>query len=223
MTRLTTAQKLGLTNMNRNAQLGTLGTRIDNLEYGGMTTPAAGTLSPANIIKYDSAPVAESNTYCMAATALTAVAQTITTGITQPDVPRVLLIKGNAGGIGGNVIITGTDAAGAAITDTIALNGNAVVDGVKAFASIVSIQLPVQTHAGTDTVSIGVDAILGFTCALPATALLLGAYWDLAHGGGADGGSATAAITVSGSLYTAGNVASFNGVLKLTLYYVAAR
>lgn len=96
----------------------------------------------------------------LAATALTAEAQDITTGITQPKVPRVLSITGVSGLTGKNVVITGTDFAGAALTDTIALNGATTVAGTKAFATVTKITLPVKTGEA-DTVSVGLADAFG--------------------------------------------------------------
>lgn len=96
----------------------------------------------------------------LAATALTDAAQDITTGITQPKVPRVLSITGVAGLTGKNVVITGTDFAGAALTDTIALNGSTTVAGTKAFATVTKITLPVKTGEA-DTVSVGLADAFG--------------------------------------------------------------
>lgn len=219
MTRLTTIQKAGLNNMNVDAQRGSLGTRIDNLEYGGMTTPAAGTLSPANIILYESAPALGTNTYCMAAVALAIAAQTITTGITNPDVPRLLLIKGIAGGQNKTVTIYGTNAAGVVIHEDFTENGASAVNGTKAFATITSVVLPAYNNGTSDTVSVGMQNLIGYTCAIPATALVLGSYFN----GSTDAGSTTAAATVEGSYYTAVTPTNYNGVKKLDLYYIAAR
>ncbi|MHB9095902.1 MAG: 3-isopropylmalate dehydratase small subunit [Eubacteriales bacterium] len=105
--------------------------------------------------------VAASDTGVHAAIALTAAMQAITTAITNPAVPRNIRIKGNAAGIVGNVVITGTNYAGAVITETIALNGATAVDGAKAFKTVTQIDLPVETHVGTDTVSVGWGDKLG--------------------------------------------------------------
>jgi metal-dependent amidase/aminoacylase/carboxypeptidase family protein len=105
--------------------------------------------------------VAPSATSILAATALTAAVQAITAGITNPAIPRNVSIKGNASGNAGNVVIKGTNYQGYAITETIALNGTSTAVGAKAFKTITEIDLPIQTHAGTDTVSIGFGAILG--------------------------------------------------------------
>lgn len=107
------------------------------------------------------AAAAASATAILAATALTDEAQAIITGITNPAVPRSLTVKGNAAGITGNVVITGTNYAGAVITETIALNGSTAVEGTKAFKTVAKIDLPVEVNVGTDTVSVGTGTKLG--------------------------------------------------------------
>lgn len=107
-------------------------------------------------------PVAKSAVLPHAAITLLATVQTITTGITQPDFPRVLTIKGTkaGGALTGNVVLTGTNIRDEVITDTIALNDDNEVAGVKAFKTLTSIALPVRATAG-DTVSIGRSDKLG--------------------------------------------------------------
>jgi hypothetical protein len=125
----------------------------------------------------DSAAVAASNTGVHAAITLTDEAQEITTGITNPAVPRNIIVKGNASGAAGNVVITGTNYAGQEITETIALNGSSAVEGSKAFKTVTQIDLPVEVHAGTDTVSIGWGDKLGLPYKL-ARNTVLAAYLD---------------------------------------------
>ncbi len=96
--------------------------------------------------------VAASNTGVHAAMNLGAAAQELSTGITSPVVPRNLAVNGNAAGITGNVVITGTNMADAAIEESIALNGTNVVEGNKAFKSVSQIDLPVRTHTPTKQV-----------------------------------------------------------------------
>lgn len=96
-----------------------------------------------------------------AATTLTGAPQTVNTAITNPDVPRVVSVKGNAAGITGTVTINGTDALGETISEDIALSGASEVFGVKAFSTVTDYDLPAETHVGTDTVSVGVGAALG--------------------------------------------------------------
>lgn len=140
------------------AQLGTVALAF--------TTADTATLVPAkinnSIVSYPpGSPALGTTAAVLAATALTGAPQTITVAITNPDVPRSTTITGNAGGIAGNVIVTGTNINGSAISETIALSGSSTVNGNRAFSTITSIGLPVQTHGGTDTVKIGLGAKLG--------------------------------------------------------------
>lgn len=102
-----------------------------------------------------------SNVSVHAAVTLGAEAQTVTTAITNPTVPRNIIIKGNAAGIAGDVVITGTNYAGATITETIALNGATAALGAKAFKTVTSILLPAKTAESGDTVSLGTGEVLG--------------------------------------------------------------
>ncbi len=105
--------------------------------------------------------VAQDLVSVLEATALTAETQSIVEGITNPTVPRNLRIKGNAAGVAGDVVITGTNYNGDEISETITLNGSTTVDGNKAFKTITQVDLPVEVNVGTDTVSIGVGNKLG--------------------------------------------------------------
>lgn len=118
-------------------------------------------------------PVAAAVDSVLVATALTAESQTITEGITNPDYPRAIQIKGNAAGITGDVVISGTNYDDKSITETIALNGDTIVHGNKAFKTITSIELPVEVHVGTDTVSVGVNDKLGLPYKLTHNTILL--------------------------------------------------
>ena len=90
----------------------------------------------------------------------------VTTGITNPDVPRVVSITGNAAGITGNVVIDGTDINDKEIQDTIIAADTTTVDGIKAFKTVTKITVPVKTTAG-DTIAIGISAKLGLDKLLP--------------------------------------------------------
>ena len=118
------------------------------------------TCSWCQIAQYELLPVAISNTAILVSTTLTAQVQTITTGITNPDVVRNVVAKGAIATSTGNVVITGTDYAGTSISETIVLSGTTVVAGLKAFATVTQIALPVTSGAG-DGVSVGVGSKLG--------------------------------------------------------------
>ncbi len=86
---------------------------------------------------------------------------TITTGLTNPDYPRaVRVVPSTSQGQTGSVVIAGTDQFGASVTDTITLASNAAVDGVLAFKTITSVQLP-QSSGGTCNVTVGLSNIFG--------------------------------------------------------------
>lgn len=104
---------------------------------------------------------AGSNTAVLVLTALTTTVQAITTGITNPTTPRNLRVVGNAAGIVGTVTIKGTNYNSDSISETLTLSGITVVEGVKAFASVNEIDLPIQTNATGDEVSVGFGEKLG--------------------------------------------------------------
>lgn len=214
--RMTSKQKADLNKMNAaSARAGGLGARLDAMQYGSAATPSAGTLSNLSALKYSTTPAIGSATYVHAAIAQTAGTQTITTGITQPDFPRIVTIKGNASGNSGNVVITGTDIAGAVLTETIALNAATEVLGTKAFKTVVSIGLPAEVHAGTDTVSIGVGNKIGMPIAIPNAGSVLVKTFDNA----VDSSTITASATLALSL--AAPAGTFNGVKIYELVFLA--
>lgn len=120
---------------------------------------------------------ASSNTAVHAAITLTSEIQAVITAITNPKVPRSVIIKGNAAGVTGDVVITGTNVADEVITETIALNGATAVEGAKAFKTVTKIDLPVEVHAGTDTVSVGQGNKLGLPF-LSSHDTVISAYLD---------------------------------------------
>ncbi len=93
-------------------------------------------------------------------------AQTITTGITQPDVPRNVTATsgGTAGDIkNGQVVVHGTNVRGEAISETLPAftnNSATTVVGSKAFASITSFVVPGHDGSGATT-AIGTGAKIG--------------------------------------------------------------
>jgi hypothetical protein len=106
-------------------------------------------------------PAAAAVDSVLAATALADGATTeVTEGITNPDYPRAVQIKGNQAGVAGDVVIEGTNYADDAITETIAADGANAVAGTKAFKTVTKITLPALVGAG-DTISVGLTDKLG--------------------------------------------------------------
>lgn len=136
-----------------------------------------GSVDRGFVARVAASPAAPGTTDVLAATALADGATTlVTSGITDPDVPRCVQIDGNASGIAGNVVVTGTNINDAVITDTIAANGTTAVSGVKAFKTITSILLPAFTNDANDTISVGYDAKVGLYHALPGNTVILATH-----------------------------------------------
>lgn len=108
---------------------------------------------------------------------LGAAVQAITTGITNPAVPRNIRIDGNVSGIDGVVKITGTNFADEVITEDITANGTTDKDGNLAFKTVTKIDLPIQDHtpaAQTETIEVTNECTLteDISVAVTATTLL---------------------------------------------------
>lgn len=89
-------------------------------------------------------------------------AQVITTGITQPDVPRVLAVTtGGSGASAGNIGITGFNIEGKVITDNVAINtGGGQNQGTLVFKRVTSIAIPAALGA-TGTITVDTTNKLG--------------------------------------------------------------
>jgi len=142
------------------------------VKYSKWKGPIGSTVQPASTTQRTINVAAISNTAILAATALTTSEQTITTNITNPDVYRVLSVKGNEADMNQTVILIGTNFAGERIADSMTLNGTAVVNGVKPFKTVTKIILPAQLDAD-ETVSVGTTSKLGLYNAISATSDVL--------------------------------------------------
>jgi hypothetical protein len=98
-------------------------------------------------VHYQITPAAESAVSVMAATALSLAGVNRNSGITPPDVPRTVIVKGNVSGITAQVGITGTNIAGAVIEDILDLEGTAEVESIMAFKTVTQVAFPGYTHA----------------------------------------------------------------------------
>lgn len=182
---------------------------------GAVAGNDAGAVEVKLPVHYSLDPDAVSATYVHAAVTLGAAAQDVATGITNPDFPRTVTVKGNAAGIAGNVVITGTNAAGETITDTIALNEATEVEGTKAFKTVTSINFPAKTNVSGDTVSVGVAKKFGLPHKVANAALLLVKLFD----GSTDSGTlAVDADEVEKNLFALNGTP--NGTKVLDLYYL---
>lgn len=101
----------------------------------------------------------------LSATATVVAGRTITSGITNPDVPRNLTVTigGTTADIAaGNVTITGTNVEGKTIIEELALadNQTGTITGNKAFKTVTSVQFPAADGTAA-TISVGVGSKLG--------------------------------------------------------------
>jgi len=175
--------------------------------------PGAEPVDMAFLAHYREAPAAVGNATVHAAITLTTSQQTITTGITNPDVPRTITITGNQAGEAGNVVIAGTDAAGTSITDTIALSGTSTVEGVRAFKTVTSITVPAKTNEG-DTVSVGWGKKLGLPHKVYNAACLLVKLFS----GSADSGTLSVHSDLSKNLFALNGTP--DGIKVVDLFYI---
>ncbi len=141
--------------------------------YNRHTFGDAGENSAKNILslafgytKTQKEPATAATTLVHAAiTGSATVTTTVTTGITDPDVPRNLTVTagGTAADISAaDVVITGTNIEGKTITETfdITVNTAGTIVGTKAFRTVTSILVPVQDGAAA-TFAIGVGDLIG--------------------------------------------------------------
>jgi hypothetical protein len=113
------------------------------------------------------------NAAVLADTAMDIANPTVVTAFAgQPDAPRNVTVKGNDANVTGNLIVEGTNADGAAITETIALNAANVVSGNKAFKTVTRVTLPKYAVAATERVRIGLGAKLGLPVRLNRNTVL---------------------------------------------------
>lgn len=169
-----------------------------------------------------------------AAMNLLATVQNIVDLIWQPLVPRNLQIVGNVAGITGTVTINGTNYAGEVIEEDIIANGVTPVFGAKAFASIVSIDLPIRNHAPvvqTETQEITHKADAAGTITVTVTSALLTAPKAVAVEVAQDDSAIVVATAIVAAMnldedvsefFTASNVAGTSATVTLTAKAPAA-
>lgn len=156
---------------------------------------ANGALSPVNMLRLG-APVALSTTGILATTA---VADILLHALATPivlDVPRGLSIVSSTTDTTQSITIRGFDEFGAAMTETIALNGAAGVSGKKAWKTVVSYQANI---AMAGNLSIGWTNVLG----LPALLIVAGYLFLELLNNSKNANAGTILAGVSGAVATA--------------------
>lgn len=105
-----------------------------------------------------------------------AVAQTVTTNITQPTCARNITVTGGHADCAGVVTVYGTNINGDPISESITQNGTNTVLGTKAFKTVTSLAIPARSSANTPTVAIGTGVLQGLPLCLPAAACVFASY-----------------------------------------------
>jgi hypothetical protein len=105
------------------------------------------------------APKAASDTGVHAAVALTTAIQTVTTGITQPDVYRCIHIVGNQADCDTEVTINGTDWADRVISEVITATGVSPAYSNFSFKTVISLVFAPKSH-NSQTISVGINPYL---------------------------------------------------------------
>lgn len=171
------------------------------------------------VIAAASATVA-STTGILAAVTDNGAQQVITTGFTQPSVPRN--VTATAGGTAADikaiqVIVAGTNYAGEAITETLSaftVNTAGSVTGSKAFKTITSVTIPAHDGTGATT-AIGFGEKLGLPDKLSTNTVLLASL------GGTKEGTAPTVTTSTTALES--NTVDLNSALnssEVAIYYL---
>lgn len=195
---------------------------IGDRTYRWAWKQATGTLRFKNILQHvagytetNKKVSATSATAVLPATATVVAGTTITSGITNPDVPRNLTITtgGTTANIAaGNVTITGTNVEGKVIVEEFAMADNldGSVTGNKAFKTVTSIQFPAADGTAA-TISVGTGAKLGLNHRLMPDKTSMVVIQDTAI----DGSSPTLQAAPSGSTVH-GTVVELNTVTPAT-------
>lgn len=180
-------------------------------------------VSRAYVAHYNESPAAPSATGVLAAVTDDGTEQTITSGFTNPDVPRSVTATsgGTAADIGAiQVVVTGTNAAGETISETLPVftaNSATTVEGSKAFATVTQVVIP--AHDGTAaTTSIGTGSKLGLAHKLQSNSVFPG----MTEFNGSLEGTDPTVTTDEANLE--GNTADLNSTLdgsEIHLYYIA--
>lgn len=150
---------------------------------GGLVSlPGGGSADRAFAATWQASPIVGAVATVMAALTDDGAEAVVTTFDAQPDYPRTITAtsSGTAGDIGAiQVIVTGTDANGAVLTETLPIftaDSGTTVTSVNAFASVTSVTIPAHDGTGATT-SIGCGNALGLNGAFDTNPVVPGMSW----------------------------------------------
>jgi hypothetical protein len=183
---------------------------VSNLRQGAAAV-TVGKLEAMFVQHYQIAPANAGAATIKSAVTLTTAVQTVT-AVTQPDVPRLLVLVANAT-VTTKVTINGTDINNAVLSEEVTMNSATPVPTVNAFKTITSIVLPIRTTAG-DTIAIGTLNTFGMPHVIPYAGCLLAKLFS----GSTDSGSLTVDAVLAKNLFAINGTP--DGTKKLDFYYL---
>lgn len=173
-------------------------------------------LKPASQVMLEkqtvSAPVvADADRLYLNASVSAAATTTLSTFLAQPDVPRNIVIttgQTTADCNEGNVVVSGTNYFGRAITESIAISENqsGATAGVKAFKTVTSVLIPIQDGTGC-WYDVGVGDVLGLKRCMDSAGHLAWTIFDGVYEG-------TRATCVADADEVEKNTCDINGTLN---------
>lgn len=153
--------------------------RMTRASFGNLRSLGGGTRNALSIsygwTNTKSKVANAASSFILGATATSnAAATTVTTGFANPDVPRAFVItpSGTTANVAATaIVVTGTNVEGKVITEnfTPSAGSASVVNGTKAFRTIISVVFPQQSGTGVNF-AIGTRNLLGLNHRLATTA-----------------------------------------------------
>jgi hypothetical protein len=175
-------------------------------------TVDTGLVTAGLLWKYHQHPVLGSSRTMHSTVTLTTpvVLAALIAGFTHPDVPRNLVLTGNAGA-NEVITVTGLDVGGGTISEDFTLSGTTPIVGAKAFALIKTVVFP----AGTHTVAFAYGSVVGLAHKLTSVLDVIQNNLNLAD----DTGTAAVSATVL-SLNTFAVNGALDGTKPLDILYL---
>lgn len=170
-------------------------------------------------------PAAGATATILSATSIPTAGTTISTGFTQPDVPRAINVAIAASTVadikGGTIVVTGRNVEGKVITENFTVTNDtaATVTGSKAFKSITSVLVPAMDGSSV-TVSVGTRNLLGLNHRLPSGTTIKVIQMDSSGTQSEQSAPTTAFSTSAVESNTVSPATTPDGTLVLTVHYI---
>lgn len=194
----------------------------EDLQTDSVTTPKIkdDAVTPAKInaiATYTSTPIVQAVANLVASVAIADGAQIIAA---QPDVPRnieVALTDGDSSITAGNIVLVGTDAAGASVTETHVIasgSGTQTFVGTKIYGSLTSVTVDsIAGNTGADLLEVGSGKVIGVPNNIVAAGAVKHVYFNNVREASP---TVTAGVQLSGVDVSA---STYDGAKRLVIFY----